>query len=649
MKTHTAGRARWLRGTLGRALIAIAAAVSLLGSPAAASPAAATPPIAAAASAGWYDGSIRYSAITNCVSIIQGAPYLEYGAGTYVGYYADPTTSKPAVNETYYLHIVIYGLGNSCSGQYAWPNLVLPANTNLAITGTDKVYCFAGGSPDTANCPQSLPFNAVNAGYSITPTGGGFWPLPQGGNWEWRVPVRSSTTLTSSIFGARVVMADGNSNPTIVPSQNVFVFNPAAAPVPAIVYPTPNTDSITRTSATSYANIYTGGLAGIVHFQLGTSTAYGPYNSSFALGAGPVNWALYDDWTPTVLTPDTLYHFRMWFDPTDPAVANAIGVDQTFRTLGAATSFQVGGLAGGLAGGTKQAVTVTAKDASNTTATTYRGTIQFSSDDVNAGLPADYTFTALDNGSKTFANGVALMTAGTHEVRVRDKANSAITGAQAGITVTSTVTPPTATLGSVTSVRTTLSVPLTWSGTGAVNYDVQYRKAPYNAGFGAPILLRSKTTAKTYTHALAAGYTYCYSARSRNASGAVSAWTAERCTATPLDDRSMTRTGTWTLGTGTAYYKGTYSSSTTSGRKLTRTGAQFKRLSIVATTCSTCGTVRVYLGSTLLKTISLKSTSTVNRKILSVGSWADLKTGTLSLQVYGSGKKVLIDGVILGH
>ncbi len=74
-----------------------------------------------------------------------------------------------------------------------------------------------------------------------------------------------------------------------------------------------------------------------------------------------------------------------------------------------------------------------------------------------------------------------------------------------------------------------------------------------------------------------------------------------------------------------------------------------KRIAIVATTCSTCGTVRVYLGSTLLKTISLKSTTTVNRKLITVTTFTSARTGTLSIKVYSSGKKVVIDGVAIGR
>ncbi len=95
---------------------------------------------------GWYDGLIQYSSITNCVSIIQGFPYQEYGVGTYVGFYGDPNNALPAPNTTYYVHVVIYGLGNSCSGMRAFVDVALPANTSLAITAATPVRCYADGS-----------------------------------------------------------------------------------------------------------------------------------------------------------------------------------------------------------------------------------------------------------------------------------------------------------------------------------------------------------------------------------------------------------------------------------------------------------------------------------------------------------------------
>jgi hypothetical protein len=305
----------------------------------------------------------------------------------------------------------------------------------------------------------------------------------------------------------------------------------------------------------------------------------------------------------------------------------------------------VTGLVSGKPGGTKQSITVTAKDATGATATTYRGSVRFSSSDVHAGLPRDYTFTAADNGRHTFTSGVTLMTAGAQEVRVRDRATSAIEGAQTGVNVTTTVAPPTASMTALPLYRTTLAVPLAWTGTGAVSYDVRYRRAAWSGGFGSPVIWKWATTATSGSFTAAKGYTYCFSARSRAASGGVSTWTAETCTTTPIDDRLLTATGSWTRGTGTAYFGGTFSRSTTAGARLTRTNARYKRLVLVATTCPTCGTVAVYAGSTLLKEISLYSATTVNQKRLTVRTYAALQSGTVSVRVKSG--RAIVDGLIL--
>jgi hypothetical protein len=78
-------------------------------------------------------------------------------------------------------------------------------------------------------------------------------------------------------------------------------------------------------------------------------------------------------------------------------------------------------------------LTVTAKDSSNATDTGYLGTVRFSSTDAQAGLPADYTFTAADGGTHTFT--VTLKSAGPRAVTATDKANPAIAGMSSSITV----------------------------------------------------------------------------------------------------------------------------------------------------------------------------------------------------------------------
>jgi hypothetical protein len=419
------GRLRWVLAAVG--------AIALMGIPSAV-------PTAQAASPAWYDGTIEYSTITNCVSIIQGDPYLEYGAGTYVGFNANPDAGLPAVNTTYYLHIVVYGLGNSCSGQRVWPEIVLPSNTSLAIDSTNKVYCYANGVSDPGECPQSLPISGFHPGaYEILSTdsaNGYTWPLPQGSNWEFQIPVRSTTALSNALFGAYVDVLDGNSSPWLIPSDGVYVFGGT----PTILYPSPATTDIGTTTAKSYGNVYTAGIAGNAWFELGTTTAYGLVTDGpIPLSTAFTNWQVWDDWQPasgpSPLQPDTLYHYRLRFQVTAGG-AWYYGADQTFRTLGGAATLTVSGIGSGSPAGTTRNVTVTAKDGVGGTATDYRGTVHFTSTDTKAVLPADYTFTVGDAGVHTFTSGVILKTAGTQSVSARDTVHSSTTGSQTAIVVT---------------------------------------------------------------------------------------------------------------------------------------------------------------------------------------------------------------------
>jgi hypothetical protein len=197
----------------------------------------------------------------------------------------------------------------------------------------------------------------------------------------------------------------------------------------------------------------------------------------------------------------------------------------------------------------------------------------------------------------------------------------------------------------------TQSVAVGWSatpGTAPVaSYDVRYRRAPWNGTFGSQTPWLSETIATGATFSARSGSTYCFSARARDDNGLVSAWAPETCTAIPLDDRSFTRSSGWTARTSSSYFRTTYLRSYTYGAKLTRTGVVGRQIALLATTCATCGTVRVYWGSTLLKTVSLYSKTTVAKKLIRVATFTSGRTGTLSIRVTSSGKKVNIDGVAI--
>ena len=85
--------------------------------------------------------------------------------------------------------------------------------------------------------------------------------------------------------------------------------------------------------------------------------------------------------------------------------------------------------------GVAGSIRVTAVDAYGNRVSSYRGTVHFTSSDAKAKLPANYKFTATDNGTHVFVGTVILKTAGTQWVRARDTVTSTITGVQYGIVV----------------------------------------------------------------------------------------------------------------------------------------------------------------------------------------------------------------------
>ena len=97
---------------------------------------------------------------------------------------------------------------------------------------------------------------------------------------------------------------------------------------------------------------------------------------------------------------------------TDTGTATITGTVSGITVIPGRVARSVSGYPNPTTAGTAHNVTVTAEDASGNTTTAYTGTVHFTSSDGQAVLPANYTFTAGDAGTHTFA-GVTLKTAGT--------------------------------------------------------------------------------------------------------------------------------------------------------------------------------------------------------------------------------------------
>jgi hypothetical protein len=177
---------------------------------------------------------------------------------------------------------------------------------------------------------------------------------------------------------------------------------------------------------------------------------------------------------------------------------------------------------------------------------------------------------------------------------------------------------------------------------GISSSQLRYRIANYTGGFGG-WHYRSTTTFSNVL-SLGVGRSYCVQVRSFDLSGNASAWSNQSCVAKPLDDRSMSRSSGWTLVSKSHFYLGTATSTSSRGRTLTRTHASLDRVGIVATTCTGCGSVRVYIGSHYVGTVNLHAASTHYRRVFVLPAFSQ-RSGTVKLVT--NGKLVQIDGVLV--
>src|SRR5262249_13155576 len=143
---------------------------------------------------------------------------------------------------------------------------------------------------------------------------------------------------------------------------------------------------------------------------------------TFTFGANdPLRFGVMTDgfWTPYNGLLDEVQVFNRALSARDVQVvfsAGAAGLSKGVRVL--SPHLVVPGLPSPATAATPGTFTVPVQDAFGNTATDYRGTVHFTSSDGQAALPADYTFTAADNGVHTFT--ATLKTAGTQSITATD-------------------------------------------------------------------------------------------------------------------------------------------------------------------------------------------------------------------------------------
>ncbi|MFS3127263.1 hypothetical protein ACLM5J_02550 [Nocardioides sp. Bht2] len=113
----------------------------------------------------------------------------------------------------------------------------------------------------------------------------------------------------------------------------------------------------------------------------------------------------------------------------------------------------------------------------------------------------------------------------------------------------------------------------------------------------------------------------------------------------PHAARSFKRAGKWSLSRSAAAYGGQVLTSRKKGATLSLNVRGAKRLSLVAGKSRGHGTVKVYAGSRLLKTVKLSAGRTLAKQVISLGSLGSSWTGKVRVVVASNGKPVKLEGL----
>jgi sugar lactone lactonase YvrE len=275
-------------------------------------------------------------------------------------------------------------------------NLTVTAKDQSGNTATQYAGTVHFGSIDQTGMPADYTFiSADNGAHTFSVT-------------LYNSTVSASGTQTQTIFVTDTL------NSTVTGASTGIVVNPAAANHVFWLFPPQWVEagagfSLQLRVADVYNNAVVG-YRGTVAFTSTDSQAVLPGPYPFTAGDGGQHSFTF---SLNTLNGQTI---------TATDTANAMTATTPSITVNApkATQLQVSGPAS-VSAGTPFSFTLTALDQSGKTATFYRGTVHFTTGDKGAAIPADYTFTASDGGTRTFTATMA--TSGSQGIGLTDSAN----------------------------------------------------------------------------------------------------------------------------------------------------------------------------------------------------------------------------------
>jgi hypothetical protein len=249
--------------------------------------------------------------------------------------------------------------------------------------------------------------------------------LPDDGTFTASDSGTRAFAVTFKTAGTRTLTVRDTTTPSIAGAGNAPIIAAAASQF-AITGPDSTVAGAgllaTVTARDPYGNLATTYL-GKVHFTGGDPLATLPLDYSFtATDNGAHNFSMILDIAGTSKVTCT--------DTAHPALT---GTGTFTVTPGPAASFDVAGPPTPVAAGAAAGVTITGRDAFNNVASGYTGAVHFTSTDLAAVLPDDYTFTSADAGQHTFAP--VFKTAGNRDIKVADTAPGSTVSGNTTVTV----------------------------------------------------------------------------------------------------------------------------------------------------------------------------------------------------------------------
>lgn len=335
----------------------------------------------------------------------------------------------------------------SITGQQAGISVRAAGATSLTVTGT---VAATAGVATQATVTLHDPYGNVAAGYLGTihfissdplatlPADRTFAPADAGS--------ATVTGLTFRTAGTQSLTATDTLSPSLTGTESGIPVAPGAAASLAVSgFPSPSTagvsGALTVKALDTWSNIATG-YRGTVSFSSTDAAAVLPGPTTFTstdAGARAFVATLKTSGTQGITAND-----------------GTLSGSQTGISVVAspAATLVVSGVTSPIGAGVLSSAIIAAKDAYGNTASSYRGTVAFTSSDAQAVLASPYTFAASDSGIHTVSNAVQFKTVGTQSLTATDTVNAAITGTESGISVGDT-TPPVWPAGSTLTATAT--------------------------------------------------------------------------------------------------------------------------------------------------------------------------------------------------